>query len=335
MGSRANYVLIEDGQAHLFYSNGEACAIPSIMLTGPESTAKFIRDLEIEDQLLAWYWADGGILLDQDHRHALFWGGNHINVKPFLRRPLLADLAQRWPGWQVEWSQRGQADLQDAYYAYHPCKRSLEVEPEPATPTALTEAQLLASLSPEGEEDIESIVTVRWPNGDVNDFFLYYPSPSRVLLLGPQLLDFLPRDATHPLLCEGEKPVVEPYLVFLDVASLAVWVGAPEVCHPVILAEAHRSFPGWSVYGHNLGLAHHAALSGRNPLLYQISDERARELMERELQEEGYNPARLMPVIQALPQRSGREVRFAHSFTSRRPMVPHQLTGYPGRKRKK
>lgn len=353
MGSRANFVLVEDGKAQLFYSNGEACAIPAMMMAGPAAIAHFMRQLEPDYRFLSWGWADGGILLDCDQHYTLFWGGSSLNVRPFLRRAFLPLLAPHWPGWRVEWSRNGQDDLQAAYFAYRPLEfpltqnwpgwrvewsrngqgdlqaeylvyhlrevPPLEAKSEPfmPPPPPMTQAQVLQSLvSDENASwsgEVETIITIRWPSGDVSDFLFYHPLSYRIILLGLQLPGLLSRDAARPLLCEAEKPVVEPDLALLDTVSRTVWVGTPEVCSATFLAEVHRAFPGWSVSGHNLGLAHHAALSGRDPALYRIPDEQARQLLIQELLEEGVDE-----IVAAMPLSTAQGIRLAPGSSRRR-----------------
>ena len=47
MGNRAHYILIEDGQLHIFYSHWGALTIPAVIASGPEATLAYIRELEL------------------------------------------------------------------------------------------------------------------------------------------------------------------------------------------------------------------------------------------------------------------------------------------------
>jgi hypothetical protein len=295
MGSRANYVLIEGTQAHLYYAHEGGLYVPSVMLTGPEATAAYMRRLAPDTSFMLWYWADGGILLDRNQLRARFWGGNDMNYQPFLRRPLLERLAEQWPGWRVEWASYGQAELAEAYAVYHPQEQLLRAEGEPNTSKIMTQAQLRAGL--EADDQITAIVTLRWRDGAMGDFHFSFLGPSLldILTLGPRLFDLLPRNAARPLLKEGEEPDIEPSLAFLDASSHTVWIGEPKVLVPEQLQEVQRFFPAWSIQGHTEGIAYHAKLSGRDSRSYQIEDGQAHKLLEQELARWGaFDPPQIM-----------------------------------------
>jgi hypothetical protein len=103
-------VLIENGQTHIFFSRWEALTIPSVLLSGPEATLTSIRQLTPVEALLDTIWAEGGVLLDVDTHRVLFWGGNAIAERPYLRRPLLAVLPFLWPTWSIDWARFGVAE---------------------------------------------------------------------------------------------------------------------------------------------------------------------------------------------------------------------------------
>ena len=111
LGHRANYVIIENGQAQIFFSRWGAVTIPSVLLSGPERTLAYIRQLTPDESLLDDIWAEGGVLVNIDTQRALFWGGVSISMHPYLRRPLLAALRVLWPGWSIDWAMFGVADL--------------------------------------------------------------------------------------------------------------------------------------------------------------------------------------------------------------------------------
>ncbi len=74
MGNRANYVIVEYGQAQIFFSRWGALTIPSVLLSGPEETLVYIRQLTPAESLLDNVWAESGVLVNVDTHHALFWG---------------------------------------------------------------------------------------------------------------------------------------------------------------------------------------------------------------------------------------------------------------------
>lgn len=72
MGHRANYVLIADGQPTIYFSRWGALRIPAVVLSGPEATLAYVRQLTPDDSLLDDTWAEGGMLLDLDAHRLLF-----------------------------------------------------------------------------------------------------------------------------------------------------------------------------------------------------------------------------------------------------------------------
>lgn len=82
MGNRANYVLIKNGQKQIFFSRWGAPTIPAVLLSGPEETLKYIRELEPDDALMTNVFAEGSILYNADERRVMFWG--EIALQPIL-----------------------------------------------------------------------------------------------------------------------------------------------------------------------------------------------------------------------------------------------------------
>lgn len=85
-----------------------------MLLSGPEETLKYIRELEPDDILMTNVFAEGGILYNADERRVLFWGGDNVPYHPYLRRPFLKLLPALWQGWSINWAMHGVADLAHA-----------------------------------------------------------------------------------------------------------------------------------------------------------------------------------------------------------------------------
>jgi hypothetical protein len=128
MGSRASYVLIEHGAVAVDYSHWGAQSVPSMVIGGPAETSAYIRVLQREHALQDSTSAEGGILLDTDTHTLIFWGGEDINSRPYLR-PLFLPLVRRiWEGWSVLWATRGIVDL--AHLAAYPgVAQALDIDP--------------------------------------------------------------------------------------------------------------------------------------------------------------------------------------------------------------
>lgn len=174
MGNRANYVLIEDGHAQTFYSSWDALSTPAVMARGPEGALAYLHELT-PDELMDQAWIEGGILLDVDTHRALFWGGDRIATRPYLRRPLLAALPLLWPGWSITWAMFGMADLVSPLG--DPYRQVLEETFDDANfltgaKAVITEAQLVGSLHASGPG---TLLTIRWTGGEVKDYFFAAP----------------------------------------------------------------------------------------------------------------------------------------------------------------
>src|SRR5579864_232621 len=102
MGHRASYVVIEQGTTSIYYSHWGAKSIPSTVLAGPTRTLAFMRSLTPGDHLLNNIWCEGGLLVDADQGHMLFWGGEAVKYCPHVRRVFLPGLARLWAGWTIQ-----------------------------------------------------------------------------------------------------------------------------------------------------------------------------------------------------------------------------------------
>lgn len=109
MGSRAHYVIIEDGRHRNLYSQWGAHEIDLDLLPGPGSALRFAR---AQHPVEAWTDAemcDGAALFDLDTRTLLWFG--HCGGDPAVRAAALATLHRTWPGWTVEWAYNGLMDV--------------------------------------------------------------------------------------------------------------------------------------------------------------------------------------------------------------------------------
>jgi hypothetical protein len=355
MGDRANYVIVENGQAQIFYSRWGALTIPSVLLSGSKRTLEYIRQLTPDESLLDDVWAEGGVLVDVDIQRALFWGGDRIAVHPYLRRPLLAALPMLWPDWSIDWAKFGVADLArnigwevsrvlDTQFVH----RAFLAGNEPV----ITETQLLESLC---AKDPKTILSIRRNTGEVQDYLLmhdesfgdndpktyqYLANLYQVLSLGSRLLNMLPTASTTSLPREGSEQ--EPHQgVYIDEEMQTIWLWERETLDERYLEAVARRWPGWQVQGHVEGIVRHIILSGRDPAAVKISDQQAvHELIATLVGERGINPMPLSEVIQrVLPPEKQQEVKYGKGFFSvdaplltpqeRRELLEHLLLRWP------
>lgn len=113
MGQRANLVIVHHGQYKLYYNHWCANTMPQHMFWGPVPTQTFI---ELQEQVTSndWLddvWAEGGVMMDMDRKHVLFYGGEDILYDMQLRNYFIKLMAIPWRGWSIAWAEEGIADL--------------------------------------------------------------------------------------------------------------------------------------------------------------------------------------------------------------------------------
>jgi hypothetical protein len=296
MGHRANYVIIEDGQPAIYFSRWGALTIPAVLLSGPDATTAYVRALTPDDALLDDTWAEGGLALHLGQRELRFFGGLVIESSPYLRRPLLRALRMLWQGWSVEWAAHGIADL--ALFLGWDVDRVLTSES--------SDSLLLGSSNPivnEGQvqttqvlRQAYSIVTVRWSQSDVRDYWL---SPQAVfaLSLGPRLLELL-ANATDSTLPREDDPDLPGNGAYFDVPSRAMWMWELWAFDPRLVAAMERRWPGWHAHGHVDGLVRQVELSGRDAAPIKVPEDRAiEELVEELSRESAIDPTSLFAAL--------------------------------------
>jgi hypothetical protein len=350
LGHRANYVLIEDGQPSISFSRWGALSIPAVVLSGPEATLAYVRQLTPDDSLLEDTWAEGGMLLDLDAHRLLFWGGEMILWRPYLRRPLLKALPTLWPGWTVAWALFEMADLARSLgwevarvLDHTPDDLRLLLEGEPG----ISEDRLLEAIAPEGtgtalpnprtrselEERLQgtstlggagTALTIRWITGEIGDYLFserwmtdetgrhfFAAAPYQILSLGPPLVPLMHSRPTAVLPKEGHER--EPAGAYVDEGARAIWLGVSEALDPRELEAVARRWPGWQVQGHAEGLVGQVRLSGRDPSVLMVPEQQALEELIAELtREQEIDPGAL---FQALSQ-GGKPVTVGKGFFS-------------------
>lgn len=115
MGSRANIVVIEDGCTAIYYHQWVAQDMDSLIILGESNMQFFLEsecDLEEDDcSLMDNVWAEGGLLMDYDHKLLMWFGGEDSEgCKPYLEA-LIELLRLAWPGWDIRWADKGNYDF--------------------------------------------------------------------------------------------------------------------------------------------------------------------------------------------------------------------------------
>jgi len=114
MGHRANLVVVDEKEYHLYYCHWCALTIPRDLFWGPEWALGFIAQQESVEPT-AWLdniWAEGGALVDIHAKVVLFWGLSAVGALP-NRRIYLELMREVWQGWTVRWASEEIYDLAD------------------------------------------------------------------------------------------------------------------------------------------------------------------------------------------------------------------------------
>lgn len=229
MGNRANYVLIEEGHHHIYFSRWGALNLPAVLLSGPDATLAYMRGLTPDNTLLDCVWAEGGLVLDTDDQRLRFFGGINSDTAPYLRRPLLAALRMLWPGWAVGWATHGIADL--ALALGWDVGRVLDTEfDDPALLHG--NGPLIAEQRIQATRELKrakTLLTVRWSATEVTDYLLTV-AQTDTLSLGPRLLDIVRRKRI-PVPLPTEDGYV-PDCAYVDIAAQTMWISGRESLGP-------------------------------------------------------------------------------------------------------
>ena len=309
MGSRANYIIIQNGKRDIYYAHWGAMHVPAVVINGPGETLAYIRGLAPDDQLLDTTWAEGGILVDTDTQTLLFWGGESIMYDPYRRRVLLPALRIRWHDWAVSWASHGPVDFA-VYLGLEPSSVNNQEAVDRMAP-----APVALIVNPP-EPGCATVITVKWENGNITDHCFLF-DPDGVLLFGADLLGLLREKAPDALPNEGapEASIGVAGGAYADVAAHSLWVWADSTLNPAYVARIEQAWPGWRVEGHVDGLARQLVLSGRDPALVtpplaQVIDELVAELAD----DDDFDPAPFGKALLANLEGLGGAVQIAPGF---------------------
>lgn len=303
-----------------------------MLLSGPEGTLEYIRQLTPGESLLNDVWAEGGVLVNVDRQSTLFWGGDAIAEYSYLRRPLLAALSLLWPGWSIDWAPFGVEDLaRNIGWEVSQVQAQKRHLVHPAflegREAIITDTQLLESLR---AKDPGTILSVRRSSGEVKDYLLtlsrsfsdkrsktvYLLDPLyQVLASGPHLLDILPAESALLLPEEGsEQELAEG--AYIDEERQTLWIWEHTTLESRYLDAVAVRWPGWQVQGHVEGIVRHITLSGRDPATVRIAERQAvQELITALAEEQGLNPIQISKAIQqALPPEEQQGMVFGKGF---------------------
>lgn len=116
MGQRSNLVYKKSNEYRLFYNHWCGHVISECIFWGHDVTKKFImaqHEVDKEDGWLSYIWAEGGILLDEDAKKVLFFGGSEISTNLCLKEAYGKVVKYQWEEWELTWAYGGVFDFID------------------------------------------------------------------------------------------------------------------------------------------------------------------------------------------------------------------------------
>ncbi|WGU96326.1 hypothetical protein QJQ58_08845 [Paenibacillus dendritiformis] len=237
MGQRANLIVVRNGSYQLYYSHWCANTLPRDLFWGPEETLAFMESQQPVEEWLDDRWAEGGAIMDIDHKVLLWYGGEDIMYDVHLRRQLFALMQTLWSGWELRWAKAGIVDM--AKYLNYPLEHVRSVE---------YAADLTSVIEPEPKGGfIRMISSIVFPDGELRIFPLSGTFDEYVLA-GPSSLI----QALHPTLGQRQLQVAEWSEEFPDQGfhldtrrrTLDIWYAGAD---SDIIAQMRTCWPDWTV----------------------------------------------------------------------------------------
>ncbi|GHH63057.1 hypothetical protein [Lentzea cavernae] len=109
MGSRADYVIVDERGWELHFSNGGAELLLSTLADGPADMIEVVRGEQRAEHWLDEVWCEGAALMDTVNHVLLLFTWHHDGVDDRARR--LAAIRAAWTGWEVRWAYGGIGDV--------------------------------------------------------------------------------------------------------------------------------------------------------------------------------------------------------------------------------
>lgn len=240
MGQRANLALVQDKSYELYYTHWGASDLPRSIFWGAEEAVDYIRSCERIDSWLDDRWAEGGAVLDLDHRQLLWFGGDDLIYDIPLRRQFIRLMEPLWPSWEIRWATAGIAEL--AAYVQHPLDQIVtgyELDWEGEQP-----------FEPEPQDGFtRTIGTVILPNGELRIYPLQCEAMD-YLAAGPsQLKQIDPKCGFKELEVQNWTSDFPDMGFHLDLRkqNIDLWHAAP---YSDLAASVQSRWEDWKFTGH-------------------------------------------------------------------------------------
>lgn len=130
MGSRANFVVVENQDWQLYYSHWAGARVLDALIGGPAHAVRHVQALRpcAKNAWIAPLWADGGAVVDLDRRRLLFYG-DELMMGMAERRAALRVLDAVWTDYAVGWAYGGAVELADYVAVALPLQPPTEQSP--------------------------------------------------------------------------------------------------------------------------------------------------------------------------------------------------------------
>jgi hypothetical protein len=114
MGQRANLVIVRHRNWRLYYDHWCANRLDVELFWGPCLAADYIEQLEPLSDRNDWLdevWCEGAVVLDEDEKVLLWYGGEDIIYNIPRRRAFLDLMKCQWQGWDIRWATGGIVEI--------------------------------------------------------------------------------------------------------------------------------------------------------------------------------------------------------------------------------
>lgn len=239
MGQRANLVIVHNNDYELYYNHWCANSMPEKVFWGPMHTRQFIENQEkvSKTEWLDDIWAEGGVVMDLDRQHLLFFGGEDMMYDIQLRRLFIQLMGKVWTGWQINWTEEGILNM--ARYVGVSAEHVL-------SPRRDTESRLLQPIG--AGNFVDGAASIQFNEREL----LLFPvgmDTKEYLYSGPQIVEHLDKSHGYSRMVwkdwayQNEIPN-SGFHIDLMTQTLQFWHAE---AIPNILAIIQDSWPGWSI----------------------------------------------------------------------------------------
>ncbi len=246
MGHRCNLIVIENGQTEIYYDHWAATRLDEVVFWGAEHVKDFCRQREQDKTaILDDVWAEGGLVLDCDKKHLLWYGGGDVMCDPLHHKVFSQILPQNWKGWSVKWAIGGQLEIgryigipDDELLSGHDSSDRLEVaEFRGDEEYRFFCANLICSYSKDSQSGAALLLT---PLDIIGALSKSHPDEIIELVQRSEFKDIRTEDEMG----EGLHELIGGFHLNFESRAIKIWHSRPEERQLEALASA---WPEWTV----------------------------------------------------------------------------------------